>query len=171
MSWQKTGKYVEKSAASGPMGSIKILFMGLLIMGVIGLGLNVVGGFFGWIGQAQQVAQEEFNPRAMLTKYEWFKNTASALAAKQQSIYVLEGRVKSLYEDYEGTKRKDWDRVDKQNMNIWRQETAGLKLSYNNLAAEWNSQIDKFHWRPFLGSLPPGAEQVLSSEFAPYQSN
>ena len=63
------------------------------------------------------------------------------------------------------------DRTDKQQQSQWTSEVAGVRASYNSLAADWNSQMSKFHWRPFLGDLPLGAEELLIKEYAPYETN
>jgi hypothetical protein len=144
--------------------------LAVMMMLILWGGIWAVGSVFGWFSEAAQVAKQEFGPKAMLTKYEWFKNASAALSAKQAGIGVLDERVKQIEADYQGVSRVKWDRTDKENVNLWRQEVAGLKLSYNNLAAEWNAQISKFNWRPFIGDLPPGAEQVLTKEFAPYKT-
>lgn len=164
MSWDR----VENNITSGPKGALKTVFVGIVLLMVVGFGINIVGGVLGWFGEAQQVAREEFGPRAILKKYEWFKTAAAELDAKKQGIQVLQTRIDSLRADYEGVPRREWDRIDKQNMNVWYQEVAGMKLSFNNLAAEWNAQISKFNWKPFVGDLPPGAEETLSKQYAPY---
>jgi len=132
------------------------------------IGINILGGVLGWFAEGVQVAKEEFGPRAMLTKYEWFKNTGTRLDAMSNGVKVLELRSISMYSDYDGIPRHKWDRTDKQTLSLWQQEAAGAKMAYNNLASEWNAQISKFNWKPFVGDLPIGAERVLSSTYAPY---
>lgn len=56
--------------------------------------------------------------------------------------------------------------------NRWSQEVAGIKASYNSLAAEYNSQMSKFNWQfAEKGKLPPGATDPLPREFKPYVTN
>ncbi len=141
------------------------------ILMVLGAGISGVGYVFGWFGEAAKVAQQEFGPQAMLQKYEWFKDAAAQLDKKQADIKVYQGRLDSMKADYEGTKRKDWDRTEKEQFSQWQTEVAGVTASYNGLAAEWNAQISKFNWKPFQGDLPAGASDLLSRQFAPYQSN
>jgi len=162
MSWDKVEQTVEK----GPLGAAKMLFLGVILLMVVGAGVSFFGGILGWFGEAQQVAREEFGPRAMLQKYEWFKNAAASLDAKKKNISVLQSRL-AVFEKMGYT---NLDRTDKENYQIWTQEVAGAKMSYNNLAADWNSQISKFNWKPFVGDLPAGAEQTLSTEYAPYET-
>ena len=52
---------------------------------------------------------------------------------------------------------------------IWHSEVAGIKASYNSLAAEYNSQMAKFNWQFCnAGTLPQGATEVLPREHKPY---
>jgi len=145
----------------------KLLKYGFAFIIVIAL-LGLLGRALGWLDEAASVAQEEFGPRAMLKKYEWFKDAAATLDARKQSIAVLEQKANALIASYNGVPRKDWDRIDKQNLNIWQQEIAGLILSYNSLAAEWNAQISKFNWKPFVDRLPDDAPDLLARRYQPY---
>lgn len=54
-------------------------------------------------------------------------------------------------------------------MSIWQAEVAGVKASYNSLAAEYNAQMAKINWR-FCnrGQLFKGADEPLPREFALY---
>jgi len=140
------------------------IFIVVLFLGGLGFGLKLVMAPINFANQAAQVAQQEFNPHAMLKKYEWFKNAASALTAKKHDLSIMSAKLKPL----RAMSRKDMDRQDKQDLAQWEAEVAGVALSYNSLAAEWNSQISKFNWSPFVTALPPGAERVLSQKFAPY---
>jgi hypothetical protein len=119
--------------------------------------------------EAVEVAHEEFGPRELLRKYEWFKDAAAQLDKKRADIGVYETRLKTMKEDYGDTPRKDWDRTDKEQRNVWLGEMAGVKASYNGLAAEYNSAMAKFNWR-FCerGKLPEGATEPLPRDFKPY---
>ena len=139
----------------------------VMAMGVVGLG----GCFGSCLSEATQVAQEEFGPRAMLRKYEWFKDAAAQLDKKQADIQVYRSRIQNMKEDYEGVKRRNWPRSDREQFNLWRTEVAGVIASYNGLAAEYNSQMAKFNWRfTNRGELPDGATEPLPREFKPYLS-
>lgn len=163
MSWESA----EKKASKGPIGLIGVV----LLVGSIGVaGIWAVGTVFGVFGEAAQVAKEEFGPRAMLKKYEWFKDAAAQLDKKKADIDVYKARIDSLKADYEGVKRKDWARSDTEQMHIWNAEFAGVKASYNSLAAQYNSQMSKFNWSfTNAGDLPKGATEVLPREYRAYE--
>ena len=124
-----------------------------------------------WIvNESVNVAKEEFGPRELLRKYEWFKDASAEIDKKLADIKVYESRLQSMRDDYEDVKRKDWDWIDKDQFNLWTQEVAGVKASYNSLVAEYNAQMVKFNWR-FCnkGTLPKGATEPLPREFKSYQ--
>ena len=115
------------------------------------------------------MAYDEFGPRALLKKYEWFKDAAAQCDAKLASLKAYDARQQSLKDSYAGDKRQSWSREDREQMNLWEQEKAGIKASYNVLAAEYNSQMVKFNYRFCnAGDLPQGANQPLPREFKPY---
>jgi len=164
---QTWGDY-EGAAERGPMAiAIKVI----LALFALGIFASVIGYSLGWFGEAAQVAQEEFGPRAMLEKYELFKDEAAQLEKKQADITVYDGRMKAMDETYKSLPRQKWPREDREQYNVWSSEVAGVKASYNSLAAEYNAQMAKFNWRfANVGELPKGAEQPLPREFKPYVS-
>lgn len=107
-----------------------------------------------YFNNLSETAYEEFKPSEMLRKYEWFKDAGSVLDAKLKDINVYQSRLDLMIESYDDTKRKDWDRTDKETFNIWSLEVSGIKASYNQLAAEYNSNISKFNWSSFEGDRP-----------------
>lgn len=120
-------------------------------------------------GEAYQVAREETGPRALLRKYEWFKDAAAQLDKKMADIEVYENKLILLEKAYEGTPRKDWPRSDLEQFNLWAVELAGLKASYNSLAAQYNSNMAKINYAfTNVGDLPPGAVEPLPREFRDY---
>lgn len=119
--------------------------------------------------EALDVAHEEYGPRASLKKYEWFKDAAAALDAKVADIKIYEVRVNGLQEQYGDQPRSTWAREDREQYNINVAELAGLKASYNSLAADYNSQMSKINWSfAEVGKLPPGATKALPREYKPY---
>jgi hypothetical protein len=162
MSWND----YETAAKRGPVALFfKVLLPILLILFV----LTLIGKGCGWFGEAEQVAREEFGPRELLRKYEWFKDAAAMLDKKQADVAVYDGRLKSIIETYTGMSRSQWPREDREQYNIWSSEVAGIKASYNMLAAEYNANMAKFNWRfTNAGDLPKGAETPLPREFKPY---
>lgn len=156
----------EKAAEKGPMSlalKVMLAIIGLSVfIGVIGYGL-------GWFGEAAKVAQQEFGPEAMLKKYEWFKDAAAQLEKKQADVKVYETRTKSMDVTYKSLPRNKWPREDREQYNVWQSEVAGVKASYNQLAADYNSQMAKFNWRfANVGELPKGADKPLPREFKEY---
>lgn len=165
----KTWDSYEKAAEKGPMqiGFKVVIFITIFTVGIWGL-----GSVFGWFGEAAQVAKEEFGPRAMLQKYEWFKDASAQLDKKKADIGVYDSRVADLFADYEGVKRKDWPRSDREQLSVWRSEVAGVRASFNGLSADYNAQMAKFNWSfANAGSLPKGATEPLPSEYKPYEVN
>jgi two-component SAPR family response regulator len=126
----------------------------------------------GWFSEAKQVAQEEVGPRALLKKYETFKDMAAALDARAASIKVYENKMADLKKEYAGEPRSKWSREDREQWNQWTAELAGIKASYNDLAASYNSAMSKNNWAfTNVGDLPKGADKPLPREFRTYQEN
>lgn len=142
------------------------VFKWFVILSVLGIGFGFVGNALGWFGKAQQVVVEEFSPREMLRKYEWFKDAAAQLDKKQADIHLYAKRFAAM----DGN-RSTWDRTDKETWAQWQAELLGVTASYNSLAAEYNAQMAKFNWRfAERGRLPAGASEPLPREFKPYES-
>jgi hypothetical protein len=120
-----------------------------------------------WVaGETVEVMQEEFGPRAMLQKYEWFKDAAATLEAKQANIAVVVASIEQLG----NVPRHQWDRADKQEWSLLTAEARGLVASFNGLASAYNAEMAKFNWQfANRGELPKGAEKPLPREFKPYQ--
>lgn len=154
----------ERKAARG------YFFKGLAVIIPCLLVMWVLLSTCGMVNEATQVAKEEFGPRAMLTKYEWFKDAAASLDKKVADIKVYQSRIDSMKADYGNTPRKEWDRTDKEQMSVWQAEVAGVIASFNGLAAEYNAQMAKFNWRfANAGDLPAGATEPLPREFKTYK--
>lgn len=122
--------------------------------------------------EAADVAHDEFGPRAALKKYEWFKDAAAALDAKVADIRVYEAKQKDLTDMYAGKPRSEWPRDDREAYSINASELAGMKTSFNKLAADYNAQMAKFNWAfAEAGRLPAGASTPLPREFKSYVEN
>lgn len=154
---------------------MKAIGWGVVIGGLllVGLPLLLIGGCaLGWFSEAANVMREQVGPRAALKKYEEFKDIAATLEAKLATIKVSESRMKALEESYKGVPRKDWPRVDAEQHSLWTQETAGMKASYNALAADYNARMAKENFRfANVGELPQGASTPLPREFKTYLEN
>ncbi len=145
--------------------SVKLNYIAILAL----ILLSGCGGC-DWFREAKEVAQEELGPKELLRKYEWFKDASSQLDKKRADIKVYQTRITTMDKDYEDLSRKEWPREDREQYNLWQSEVAGIKASYNTLAADYNAQMAKFNWRfTNVGQLPEGAETPLPREFKPYQ--
>jgi hypothetical protein len=141
-------------------------FLWILVIAILMLVLSV---WFGWCNQTTQVINNEFGPKQMLAKYSWFKDAAAELDKKKADIQVYATKFKLLEASYTDIPRNKWPRDDREQWGIWASEVAGIKASYNSLAAEYNAQMVKFNWRfANVGDLPPGATTALPREYKPY---
>lgn len=139
-----------------------------ICLAAVFVGLTVMNFTCGAVSNTSKVLQKEVYPEALLRKYEWFKNASAELDKKNADIKVYSSKIADMREEYKGEKRSAWDRTDKETMNQWEQELAGIKASYNALGAEYNSQMSKINWAFCnVGQLPPSA-QPLPREFKPY---
>ena len=158
-------KDYENAAEKGPLSfAIKLVFGCLLLSVLIGM----IGYGLGWFGEAAQVTQQQFGATAVLKKYEWFKDAAAQLDKKRADVVVYESRLKGMDSSYLNVPRQKWARDDREQYNVWSSEVAGVKASYNSLAAEYNSAMAKMNWRfANAGDVPKGADP-LPREFVPY---
>ena len=125
-----------------------------------------------YVNDAKNTAFDEFSPSALLKKYEDFKEMSAQLDKKLADLKVYEVRFADLLSQYDGVKRKDWAREDREQYNLWQSEQAGIKASYNDLAAQYNSGMSKFNYRFCnVGDLPKGANEPLPREYKPYIYN
>ena len=156
----------EKAADKGPLQiTIKVILATALVV-VLLWGIGLVFGFF---NSAVNVAKEEFGPREVLKKYEWFKNVSAELDKKTADIQVYHSRVEAMEQAYSGVARKDWPSSDREQLSVWLAEESGVKAGYNSLAAEYNSNMSKFNWQfANAGRLPQGATVALPKEYKTY---
>ena len=159
-------KDYESAAERGPVAITVKVVIAVLVLGVI---LGVLGYGLGWFSEAAKVTQDQFGPQAALAKYEWFKDVAAQLDKKQADIAVYAGRTKAMEATYKALSREKWPREDREQYNTWASEVAGVKASYNSLAAEYNAQMAKFNYRfANVGDLPKGADKPLPREYKSY---
>lgn len=162
--WDRTESYGER----GPWQAFGLFVLAIVVIGAV---FGTIGYVGGWFKETAQVAQEQFGPRALLQKYEWFKDAAAQLEKKQADVAVYDGRVKAMQETYKGVERIRWPRDDREQINVWASEVSGVKASYNQLAAEYNAQMAKFNYAfANVGELPKGATMPLPREFKPYET-
>lgn len=121
---------------------------------------------------AADTAYNQFSPSALLAKYESFKNMAAAIDAKDADILVAKIRLTGMEDMYKGTARKDWPRQDLEQYNQWSSEVAGIIMSYNSLAGDYNANMAKLNYSFCnTGTLPKGADTPLPREFRAYKTN
>lgn len=141
------------------------IMVGALVCALASAGCGYACGF---VGSADRVLQQQFSPEVMFERYQWFKDASAALDKKVADVRVYQGRLNRMKEDY-GTNRRDWPRDVREQASIWESELAGVKASYNSLAAEYNAAMVKINFRFVnLGDLPPGATTPLPREYKPY---
>lgn len=133
-------------------------------MFVVVVGTSVAGMALGWFGRAVDVVQQQVDPFELQRKYELFKDEAAQLDKKRADISVYEGRFKRL-----NCQRETLDRVTREQCMVWEQEVSGIAASYNQLAADYNSQMAKWNYAFCnVGTLPKGATEPLPREFRSY---
>lgn len=121
---------------------------------------------------ANDVVYKEFSPSALLDKYKWFKDASAQLDAKIANMSDYRQRYQSMKEGYgaDSLHRSKWNRSDLDQWNTWQSEESGVKASYNDLCAQYNSAMSKFNYRFCnVGQLPQGATVVLPKDYKPYQ--
>lgn len=155
---------------------MKSFFKGLILGFSIILGISLILIPFKACNtvanDAEQTAVKEFKPSALLKKYEYFKDVSAQLDKKIADINVYSTRFEQLKQDYGYLPRAQWGREDREQYNIWMSEVAGIKASYNELAAEYNSAMSKFNYSFCnVGQLPQGATTPLPREYKPYLNN
>ena len=156
----------EQTIDNGPWAIFKRSAVFLFFASCLVCGLSWA---FGWFSQTAGVVQDELGPRTVLRRYEWFKDAAATLDARQATIKVYDRRFDDLVKSYDGKKRHEWTRTDQEQWNVWSQELAGIKASYNALASEYNAAMAKINYKfTNVGDVPAGG-QPLPKEFRPYE--
>lgn len=137
--------------------------IGIGILTVL-VALLVINYACDYAGRTAAVVDQQIDPAVLQQKYEWFKDAAAQLDKKQADIKVYQARINEM------KKIPNLDRTDREQLMVWQQELAGVKASYNGLAAEYNAQMSKWNWRFCnVGDLPKGATEPLPREFKPYE--
>ena len=108
-----------------------------------------------WFSEAEDVGMEQYGPKAMLGKYEWFINQNNAIQKMNNDILIYKkahNNVKINYVQNYGEPSK-WDLAIK---TMYNKEFNDTKLTYisivsqrNNLVKDYNSQSEKFNWSTF----------------------
>src|SRR5258708_2584435 len=79
----------------------------LLVIFALGIGLRIVCAPLFYAGKAAQVAAEQIDPRALLAKYEWFKDAHASLDRFHANIKVYRQRERGVLKAY-GADRYRW---------------------------------------------------------------
>lgn len=141
---------------------VKVLLVVVVIIALITIpiGLRVCS-------RTTSVMVEETDPRVLLDRYMWFKDASSQLDKKLADIKIYTSRVDTLRITY--GEPKEWPSDIRSQYAIWNSEVAGIKASYNTLAAEYNAAMAKINWRfTNRGTLPEGASKPLPREYRVY---
>ena len=141
-----------------------------IVFAVLFIGFGSLAYVFGWFTEGAQVVQEQFGATASLKKYEMFKDWSAQLDAKAASLKSYENRLKELEKSYDGRRRAEWTREDREQYNLWQQYITGIRASYNTLAAEYNAAMAKRNYAyANVGRLPHGASGPLLREYRIYR--
>ena len=124
--------------------------------------LFIVGFVCRQCNTASDVLYKQTNAETVLIRYEWFKDASAQLDAKLADINVQKATVDVLNEQYKGVKRSAWARTDLDAYNLVSQALAGIKMSYNQLAAEYNSNMKKVN---FVFCKPNEGRAALQQEY------
>lgn len=157
--------YREFGGAFGPL--FKLSACAILMLFLVGSVIGVLGYGVSWLGEAGSVVREEAGPRALLKKYEWFKDTSARLTALNADIKAYDARIA----EFDGLKRSQMDREDKQEISQLKAERIGMIATYNSLSAEYNAAMSKVNYRfTNVGELPSGASEVLPRGYPEYKT-
>jgi hypothetical protein len=151
------------------VGGITVFFAVCAGLFVLGIGARGCGVANRMLDDAADTTVKQFAPSVMLSKYEWFKDTAASLDAKRADIEVFAARLGATKATY-GLDASKWPRDVRESNGLALSELAGMKASFNGLASDFNAQMSKFNWAAFerFGNVPAGAREALPREFKPY---
>jgi hypothetical protein len=137
----------------------KLVVVGLCCLVLLAIPVMCAVGELGWWAtEAVGVARDEFGPKAVVRKYEWFKDAWTQLQAREANIRERRTQLAALDDAYKGVPRGQWDRVDKQTWAQISAEISGMVAAYNDLAAEYNANKSKATFNFAEMGLP---EQVV----------
>lgn len=131
-----------------------LLFSAILVAVVVG------GGFaLGVFGEAAEVAQEEFGPRAALEKYEWFKQQTANIQKMDGDIEIFRSRFENVETNYRqmyGEVPSAWPLDIRTTYNrergIARDDLVAVISQRNGIVREYNAASSMFNWALFEGN-------------------
>ena len=151
-----------------PSGWIRYFIYTLSVALMIWLGLFAFGAFTGTVGSAAKILRDEISPVELNRKYEWFKDAYAVLESKRATLDGYKADRVGLDKTY-GADASKWPRDVRTDQSLLRSEARGIAASYNNLAADYNAEMAKWHTRFInVGRLPAGGNGELPREVAQY---
>lgn len=141
-------------------GYVVLIILGLTFLSVILRGCGFVSG---WVDDGTKTAHEQFDPSALLKKYEEFKDLSAAIDKKRADIDLYSSEIVEL------KSVQNMDREDKFYMQQRKSELLGIIAIHNDLCAQYNSAMSKFNYK-FCnkGDMPVTNLEPLPREFKPY---
>jgi uncharacterized coiled-coil DUF342 family protein len=136
----------------------KLVLMIPLLFGVVGC--------CAYIDDAQRTAFQETKASTLLKRYEWFKDAANVLVKLQADVEIYNAQIKEAERDLDTATGGAERFAIREQVNQWRRERAGIKATYNSLASEYNSNMEKINYRFTNVDFVPASEQALPGKFA-----
>lgn len=130
---------------------------------VVFIVLTILGMTCNWFSDGAKVVNTQFNPSALLKKYEYFKDLSAAIDKKRADIDMYQTEIADM---------KVEDKDDKFYIQQRKSELLGIISIHNSLCAEYNSAMSKFNYKfTNKGDLPATNLEPLSREIKPYINN
>jgi hypothetical protein len=149
-------------------GFLAIIIKVSVVLFISGVLIGASGFISGWCDEPPKEADEQNSPKAILDKYEWFKDMSAQLDKRQSQIHVLYSRIRALSAFNKNSPVSMWKEEHKEQANGWVSEMAQIQASFNDSAAQYNSEMARFNWRfSDPGRLPQGAGKPLPREYKP----
>lgn len=142
----------------------------LIIAGFILMGLYITTTSCQFVDDGVRTAHQEYDPSAMLKKYEWFKNQSARIQKMDQDIAnskKLRDGIKGQFEADNGKDHKSWDPVTRKQyqdkVDLQDQMVMATVSQRNSIVADYNAQSAKFNWSSFKTNddLPPTTFEVI----------
>ncbi len=138
------------------IGYVAIAIVAMITMTICAFTCN-------FVGDGVQTVHNEYDPSAMLKKYEWFKNQSQFILKADQDIKNLksEQQIKEQFENDNGKSHTSWDPITKnsyqEQINLNQQQRMAIVANRNKMVADYNAQSSKFNWGAFKtkDDLPP----------------
>lgn len=150
---------------------MKIIFRVLIIVSILVLvsyGCSTCSWFANGVAG---IVDKELSPGSLNNKYGWFKDAYARIDSFNANIAQLTNKIRSLEGMYKDVKRTDWASSDISSYNQWLAERDGVIAAHNRLAAEYNSEMSKWHTAfTNAGNLPVGGTGI-PREVQPYTSD